>query len=192
MHAPSLAAVYAEIARVLKPGGIFGLSEWVTTPSFDADNPAHVGIRNRIERGNGVSNLQSSSVCRDAMLAAGFELLHDEDYARHWMHLSRPAGSQMDLPSSMSCPRFRPWYYPLMGETSMALNWTDWWITWKMTPKVRRLWYWLIWVLEHAGLYPRGVLQAVRTMAYCVDSVVEGAQEGVFTPCWWFIGKKAG
>ena len=30
----------------------------------------------------------------------------------------------------------------------------------------------------------------MTTMAYCVDSVEEGGREGVFSPCWWFIGTK--
>ena len=30
------------------------------------------------------------------------------------------------------------------------------------------------------------------TMAYCVDSVVEGGEEGIFTPGWWFICRNTG
>ncbi|KAL8885022.1 MAG: hypothetical protein Q9192_006718, partial [Flavoplaca navasiana] len=54
VHASSLEAVYTEIARVLKPSGVFGVYEWLMTDKFDDKNEKHVEIRQRIERGNGV------------------------------------------------------------------------------------------------------------------------------------------
>lgn len=35
VHAPSLSAIYSEIFRVLKPGGIFGVYEWLMTYKYD-------------------------------------------------------------------------------------------------------------------------------------------------------------
>ena len=34
VHAPSLEGVYSQIFRVLKPGGTFGLYEWVVSHCF--------------------------------------------------------------------------------------------------------------------------------------------------------------
>ena len=32
----------------------------------------------------------------------------------------------------------------------------------------------------------------MKTMEYCVDSVREGGEQGIFTPGWWFVGTKTG
>ncbi|KAL2404194.1 Sterol 24-C-methyltransferase erg6 [Exophiala dermatitidis] len=259
VHSPSLVAVYSEIARVLKPGAVFGLSEWVMTPRFDPSNPKHIGIRNRLERGNGLCNLHTSEQARAAMLNAGFDLFHDEDYAQHFAanstnpgfktvgdnddHLRRrqqqchpvylespvlvpfqmqvetnvnsnqqsaahqqrqaylsspdPASEPILQPAPPSSIPFdltyhphRPWYWPLEGATSMATTWTDYFTAWKMSKWPRRVCYALIWSLERLGIADKGTCDAMTTLAYCVDSAVEGGKEGVFTPCWWFIGRK--
>jgi sterol 24-C-methyltransferase len=202
VHAPDLTVVYSGIARCLKPGAIFGLSEWVMTPSYDPENEKHIGIRNRVERGNAISNLQTAASCRQAMLNAGFTLSHDENYAEHWTNLGRNRSSMPAIPGGLKgaalpthhapipVPTLRPWYYPLDGDTSLVETWADWWITWRMSAFARKLCWIMIWILEHLRLYPKGTLSAMATMAYCVDSVVEGGKEGCFTPCWWFIGRK--
>ena len=56
-HAPSLEGVYAQIHRVLKPGGVFGVYEWLMTDNYDNDNPHHREIRLGIEQGDGISNM---------------------------------------------------------------------------------------------------------------------------------------
>ena len=61
-----------------------------------------------------------------------------------------------------------------------------------MSPFFRAVSYHTLYILEKMRLYPKGVIRAMDTMADCVDSVVEGAREGVFTPCWWFVGRKDG
>ncbi|KIX05700.1 uncharacterized protein Z518_03672 [Rhinocladiella mackenziei CBS 650.93] len=232
VHAPSLLAVYTGIARVLKPGAIFGLSEWVMTPQFDLSNPNHVSIRNRLERGNALPNVHTSEQARAAMRGAGFEILHDEDYANHFAHLarantrgkedkdeatlqspalipflSRLSSSSSTSPSSspdfqtapwlskpmpLHAPAHRPWYWPLGGETHHATTWGDWFTVWKMSMWPRRICYAVLWVFERVGIAENGVCDAMTTLAYCVDSAAEGGREGIFTPCWWFIGRKAG
>ena len=42
VHAPSLEGIYSEIFRVLKPGGVFGVYEWLMTDAYDNDNPTTV------------------------------------------------------------------------------------------------------------------------------------------------------
>lgn len=49
-----LEEVYAEIARVLKPGCLFASYEWVATKKFDSKNPEHVRIIDEINFGNGL------------------------------------------------------------------------------------------------------------------------------------------
>jgi sterol 24-C-methyltransferase len=202
VHAPDLAACYAAIARVLKPGAIFGLSEWVLTPGYDPENPEHVAMRNRVERGNAVSNLQTSDHARLAILSAGYTLLHEEDYAMHFRYLSERRSGTVAIPGGIQGavlpihhavippPRYRPWWYPLEGDTSLVHTWEDWWITWRMSQCARKLCWIFVWVLENLRLYPKGTLRAMATMAYCVDSGVEGGKADIFSPCWWFIGQK--
>lgn len=202
VHAPDLTACYTGILRVLKPGAIFGLSEWVLTPGYDPSNPEHIAMRNRVERGNAVSNLQTSAHARQAMLDAGYTLLHDEDYAMHFEYLSRSKSGTVSIPGGIQGavlpthhtpivpPRYRPWWYPLEGNTSLVYTWEDWWITWRMSQSARKLCWVFVWILEHLRLYPKGTLSAMATMAYCVDSGVEGGKADIFSPCWWFIGQK--
>jgi sterol 24-C-methyltransferase len=60
VHGGSLAGVYTEIRRVLKPGGSFASYEWAMTPRFDASDPGHRRVRRDIELANG--NLHVSTV----------------------------------------------------------------------------------------------------------------------------------
>ena len=82
VHAPKLEGVYSEIYRVLKPGCVFGVYEWLMTDNYDNNNLEHRDIRLAIEEGNGISNMVTISEGLAAMKAAGFELLHDEDLSK--------------------------------------------------------------------------------------------------------------
>ncbi|KIW24641.1 uncharacterized protein PV07_10345 [Cladophialophora immunda] len=265
VHSPSLLQVYSGIARVLKPGAVFGLSEWVLTPKYNPDNKRHVGIRNRVERGNGLSNLHTSDQAREAVTGAGFEILHEEDFAAHFNYAKRlvedsaaaaaaagkrtprmkrrssvegqetaarqdppapPFGHQSPVlvpfessspssssgdepplvslrpapPSTTPLPHplpipptiYRAWYWPLLGATQLATTWMDYWTAWKMSKWPRRLGYWMVWAGERVGLWDQGVTDAMTTLAYCVDSAAEAGREEIFSPCWWFIGRKVG
>ena len=57
VHAPSLEGIYSEIFRVLKPGGVFGVYEWLMTENYNNDDLRHRTIRLGIEQGNGISNI---------------------------------------------------------------------------------------------------------------------------------------
>ena len=126
-YAPSLAHIYAEIARVLKPNGRIGLSEWLMTPKYEAKNKEHVAIRNRIERGCGISNLHTYSQAHTALEAAGISIEHDEDFTNtHFNYTSStqpnrpaPGTSSVQIPSP---PSTHPLYDPAThaGETYTA------------------------------------------------------------------------
>lgn len=49
VHAPSLEGVYSQIFKVLKPGGVFGVYEWLMTDEYDASNAKHREICHGIE-----------------------------------------------------------------------------------------------------------------------------------------------
>jgi sterol 24-C-methyltransferase len=93
VHAPKLEGVYSEIFRVLKPGGCFGVYEWLMTDEYDNTNEEHRRIRLGIEQGNGISNMVPVAEGLAAIKAAGFELEFDEDLAER--------------------PDPIPWYWPL-------------------------------------------------------------------------------
>jgi sterol 24-C-methyltransferase len=80
-YSPTLEQVYAEVARVLKPGGYWGTYEWMMTPKYDDKNPVHNEIRTRIERGDGVCNITNRQNAIDSLKKVGLEPVTDEDLA---------------------------------------------------------------------------------------------------------------
>ena len=79
VHAPDLAGVYAEIGRVLKPGGLLASYEWAMTERFLATDPRHQRIGHDIEFANGIVHLSTAAEIVDAVAASGLELLQVED-----------------------------------------------------------------------------------------------------------------
>ena len=44
-HAHSLFKVYSEVFRVLKPGGLFALYEWIMTEKYNSTDPYHKKLK---------------------------------------------------------------------------------------------------------------------------------------------------
>ena len=65
----------------MKPGGTFGVYEWLTIDNYNNDNAHHREIRLGIEQGDGVSNMVTVSGGLEAIKAAGFTLEMHEDPA---------------------------------------------------------------------------------------------------------------
>ena len=80
-HAAKLEQVYGEVARVLKPGGLFLSYEWVSTKEFDPNNADHVKIIDEINFGNGLPEMRTYAQAEAAGAAAGFELVASIDLA---------------------------------------------------------------------------------------------------------------
>ncbi|RFU30434.1 hypothetical protein B7463_g5899, partial [Scytalidium lignicola] len=97
VHAPSLQAVYSEIFRVLKPGGVFGVYEWLMTEAYDNNNLDHRRIRLDIEQGDGIAQMVRISDGIASIKAAGFEIQTHYDLA-----------AEDDGPA--------PWYWPLGAD----------------------------------------------------------------------------
>ena len=170
VHAPNLHGIYSEIFRVLKPGGIFGVYEWLMTDEYNKDDAGHRQIRQHIEEGNGVSNMETVAVAIDSMKRSGFEMLHSEDLARR--------------PCSI------PWYYPLAGDFSMMQSVWDFPIIFRMTRMCRTLVHGFIGSLEALSLAPVGSQKAGDSLAKGADALVAGAREGIFTPMYLMMGRK--
>lgn len=170
VHAPSLEGVYSQIFRVLKPGGVFGVYEWLMTEAYDNDNQHHRTLRLGIEQGDGISNMVKISEALQAIKAAGFELEVSEDLA------------EIDDP--------RPWYYPLDGDLRMAASLGDVLTIARMTKWGRFIAHNTIGCFETAGIIPRGTKKTADSLAVAADCVVAGGKEKLFTPMYLMIARK--
>ncbi|XMA18911.1 hypothetical protein WAI453_011702 [Rhynchosporium graminicola] len=79
--APDMLKAYQEAFRVLKPGGVLGMLDWVLTDKYDDGNEMHRNIRNEVERGGSVPLLTSVKAHVQALEEAGFEIVVENDRA---------------------------------------------------------------------------------------------------------------
>lgn len=170
VHAPSLEGVYSEIRRVLKPGGIFGVYEWLMTDEYDNNNQEHREIRLGIEQGDGISNMVKISEGLDAIKAAGFELLHHEDLA--------------DRPDAI------PWYYPLAGQFKHMQTVWDFLTVLRMTRFGRGFMHRVMGAMEKIWLMPSGTQKTADSLALAADCLVAGGEKKLFTPMYLMVGRK--
>lgn len=171
VHAPRLAGVYSEIHRVLKPGGVFGVYEWLMTDNYDNDNVEHRNIRLGIEVGNGISNMVTISEGVSAMKEAGFELLHHEDLAAR--------------------PDAIPWYWGIAGEMKYMQSYLDFFTVFRMTHVARSMVHAFTGFLEIVGFAPPGTKKTADALATGADALVAGAKQNLFTPMYLMVGRKA-
>lgn len=170
VHAPSLAGVYSEIYRCLKPGGTFGVYEWLMTDKYDASKPQHRTIRLDIEQGDGIANMVPISEAHAAIATAGFELQHAEDLA------TRPDAT--------------PWYYPIAGDFKYLGSVWDFFTILRMTRFARGAVEVLLGGMEKIYLAPTGSARTAASLAKAADALVLGAEEGLFTPMYLMVAKK--
>ncbi|KAI8293790.1 Sterol 24-C-methyltransferase [Colletotrichum sp. SAR11_240] len=172
VHAPSLQAVYSEIHRVLKPGGVFGVYEWVMTETYDNDNLSHRKTRIEIEQGNGIANMVKASEALRAFEAAGFEILENEDMA------DRPDPS--------------PWYWPLdAGSWRHAQTMGDLLYTFRMTGLGRMATHGFLSVMETLRFAPPGMTKTSDSLIRAADALVYGGREKIFSPMYLMVGRKS-
>lgn len=170
VHAPSLEGVYSQIFRVLKPGGVFGVYEWLMTDAYDNDNARHRQIRLGIEQGDGIANMVRISEGLQAIRAAGFELELHEDLANR--------------------DDARPWYYPLDGNLRMAQTLGDLITIGRMTRLGRMVVHNLVGGLEKVGIAPKGTKKTADSLAEAADCLVAGGKDKLFTPMYLMIARK--
>lgn len=170
VHAPSLKGVYSQIFRVLKPGGVFGVYEWLMTDIYDNENAEHRRIRLGIEQGDGISNMVRISEGLQAIRAAGFQLELHEDLAER--------------------EDARPWYYPLDGDLRMAQSLGDVLTIARMTKLGRYVAHNTIGALEWIGLMPTGTKKTADSLAVAADCLVEGGKKKLFTPMYLIVARK--
>ncbi|KAF3771097.1 hypothetical protein M406DRAFT_248043 [Cryphonectria parasitica EP155] len=175
VHAPSLEDVYRQIYKVLKPGGVFGVYEWVMTDRYDNNNLFHRKCRLDIEQGDGIANMVKASDAVAAFKAAGFEVLEVEDLAERFVDGIDPA----------------PWYWPLDGSGyKYANNMWDVLSTFRMTRWGRWLAHGFMGALETLRLAPPGTKKTGSSLAQASEALVLGGKERLFTPMFLMVGRK--
>ena len=170
VYAPALEGVYSQIYRVLKPGGVFGVYEWLMTEAYDNENLHHRAIRLGIEQGDGISNMVKISEALQAIKAAGFQLEFSQDL--------------VDLEDA------RPWYYPLDGDLRMACSIGDLATIARMTSLGRWVIHGAVGVLERINLVPHGTRKALDNLGLAADNLVAGGKEKLFTPMYLMVARK--
>lgn len=170
VHAPTLEGIYSEIYRVLKPGGVFGVYEWLMTDKYDNDNLRHREIRLGIEQGDGISNMCTVADGLAAMKAAGFELLMNEDLAKE------------DDPL--------PWWWPMAGDLRYAQTLFDLVTVFRMTKLGRTVAHTFAGLMETLRLAPAGTKKTADSLALAADCLAAGGREHLFTPMYLMVGKK--
>lgn len=171
VHAPSLEGIYSEIFRVLKPGGVFGVYEWLMTDNYDNGNPHHREIRLGIEQGDGISNMEKIEVALEAMKKAGFQLEVNEDLA-----------DRDEDPY--------PWYWPLAGDMKYLSSIGDFPTILRMTKIGRATVHKFVGMLEMIGIAPKGTQKTADSLAVAADCLVAGGKEKLFTPMYLMVGRK--
>jgi sterol 24-C-methyltransferase len=164
VHAPDTAGVYSEIARILKPGGLFAAYEWCMTGLYDPDNSEHKKIKDDIERGNALPDMDTTASALRALEKAGFEILRSNDMAL-----------EPDVKY--------PWYRALQGK-DIGLK------SFPRTAIGRVVTHFTVKVLEKAGFAPKGTTEVSEFLVTGADALVEGGKAGVFTPMFFFVARK--
>ncbi|KAH6554630.1 hypothetical protein KP509_1Z319200 [Ceratopteris richardii] len=147
-HAPDPVACYKEIKRVLKPGQLFAGYEWCMTDAYDPKDPEHQKIKAEIELGNGLPDVRTTQQCLEALKAAGFEVIMEEDLAK-----SSPV----------------PWYAPL-DPSRVSLS------SFRLTKMGRLLTHNLVWFMELVGLAPNGSVRVSNFLEKAADGLVAGGR----------------
>jgi sterol 24-C-methyltransferase len=160
--APSLEAVYREIARVLKPGGLFATYEWCMTDRYDPDNATHRALKDGMCVGGGCPDMGTSRDVLAGLSAAGFEVIHHEDVA-----------AVSDV----------PWYEPLAPHRLTPA-------TLRSSPIGRRITNTVLSVLETLRLVPRGTTAVARMLHEGACDMVAAGKAGIFTPAYLAVARK--
>ena len=165
-HAPDKVSVYSEIYRLLKPGAQFAVYEYCTTDRYDSSNPEHRSLKDDIERGGGLPNIDDMPTVDAAFETVGFQILESRDLA------AQP------YPSI-------PWYQPLVGSGLSIASVRGSRLGRLITISALRL-------LETLRIAPKGSVRTLATLELCARAMVGAGRLGIFTPMYFVHVRKPG
>ena len=163
-HAPDKEGVFAEIWRVLRPGGVFGGYEWCMTSGYNAEDSNHQEIKKGIETGNSLPDIASFDDVTEALRNVGFEVAEAFD-----------AADDSDPET--------PWYRALEGRDFSI----------RSVPRTaigRFVTTWGLRLLEPLRVVPKGTTYVQNVLNIAADSLVAGGRLGIFTPMFYFKARK--
>jgi len=164
-HAPDKVAIYKELFRVLKPGGSFASYEWCLTKKFNFDDPVHRKLKEDIEVGDGLPDIDSTDQVLEALNKAGFNIIESKDLA--------PPDSVNQI----------PWYEPFTPNYLSITGIRTTWIGITLTHVTLN-------ALERVGLLTKGTTRTHSVLMRARDGLVVGGQNQSFTPMFYFLVKK--
>ncbi|ESW97795.1 hypothetical protein KL918_003174 [Ogataea parapolymorpha] len=170
VHAPVLEGVYGQIYKVLKPGGVFGVYEWVMTDEYDETNEEHRKIAYGIEVGDGIPKMYKREVAEKALKNVGFEIEYTRDLA--------DAGDEI------------PWYYPLSGDFKYVQTIGDLWTFFRTSTVGRKITTGSVGLMEKLGIAPKGSVKVTEALEDAAVYLVEGGKRKLFTPMMLYIVRK--
>ena len=162
-YAPDRKDLGVELRRVLKKGAYLAGNNWCLTDRYDPNKPEHRRIKQGIELGCGIADLETTAATALALQNAGFEVLESRDMA-------------LD-----SDPK-TPWHLPLSEKWS--------WGGFKNTVVGRGLTHLLVRTLETARLAPKGSTGVHKVLRTAADALASGGESGIFTPLFFFYARK--
>ncbi|KAI5967022.1 ERG6 [Candida pseudojiufengensis] len=170
VHAPVLEGVYSEIYKVLKPGGVFGVYEWVMTDAYDENNEEHRKIAYGIEVGDGIPKMYKREVAEKALQNVGFKIEYEKDLA--------------DVDDDI------PWYYPLAGDLKYCQSLGDLYTVFRTSKLGRLITTEAVGLMEKVGIAPKGSKQVTFALEDAAVNLVEGGRKKLFTPMMLYIARK--
>lgn len=183
VHAPTFEGIYGEIFKVLKPGGVAGIYEWVMTDQWDASNPEHKRIAHAIEIGDGIAEMRNAKNAYDALVSTGFESQSETHstlfYLGNLLTLALSCGLAAVITAEdlAERPDAVPWYYPLEGDLRKAQTVYDYLTCFRTSKLGQMITHNAVWGLEKVGLVPKGTFEVGETLRLAGAALVEGGQQ---------------
>lgn len=170
VHAPVLEGVYEQIYKVLKPGGVFGVYEWVMTDAYDESNEEHRKIAYGIEVGDGIPKMYKREVAEQALKNVGFQIEFERDLA--------------DVDDEI------PWYYPLSGQFKYVQLLGDYFTVFRTSRIGRKITTEFVGLMEKLGIAPQGLKQVTGALEDAAVNLVRGGELKLFTPMMLYVARK--
>ncbi|CAF1095261.1 unnamed protein product [Rotaria sordida] len=162
-HAPDKSKCFAEVFRVLKPGGLFLGYDACLTDKYDKQNPEHVEIIRTMEETLALPQLRLTREFVSDLESVGFIVEENRIIP------------EADIPS----------YQPLdKGDSFFSYNHR------RTGPLVRVLGHGVLWFTEKIRLAPKGTTALSNMCTKSAKSFVRSRKLDIFTSLFFFLARK--